>query len=198
MKVAVLFAGPWIPGSVDMTEYLRQLRRLGHESLMICMDRSEGPPGYTVVVGDHSSLHDPAFYQRLHLDAAIAFTWFTYPGIISAMKKAGVRVLARGDSDGLLSIRQSPAHYIRAQMSAAKGAINSLIAARHLVQRYFFKYRQEDQDRLDSLAAADISVLETADAARKRLAVPGTPGPVGSDSAAADRAAFCRRRISDL
>jgi glycosyltransferase involved in cell wall biosynthesis len=166
MKIAVLLAAPWIPGSVDMTEYLRQLHGMGHESLLICMDKSHGPPGFNVVAASHDSLQDPAFYRELQLDAVIAFTWFNYPGVVSAMKKAGVTVLTRGDSDGLLSIRQFTAHHIRVRMSAAKGAIARVIAAKHLAQRYLFQYKDEDQYRLESLAAADVSVLETTEAAR--------------------------------
>jgi glycosyltransferase involved in cell wall biosynthesis len=166
MKVAVLLAFPWVPTSVDLTEYFRQLRRQGHEPLIICLDRSEGPPGYTVVIASMDSLQDPAFYRNLHLDGVIAFTWFNFPGVISALKQAGVVVLARGDSDGQLSIRLFPAHHARVRMSAAKGFFSSIIAAKHLVQRYLFEHGKEDQYRIDSLKAADISVLETTEAAR--------------------------------
>jgi len=165
MKVAVLLAAPWIPGSVDMTEYLRVLRRMGHESVMICLDRSQGPAGFEVYAETRATLQDPAFYQHLKLDAAIAFTWFNNPRIVSAMKKAGVRVMNRGDSDGLLSIRDFPAHHIRVRLSGARGLVQTLTGVKHLLQRYFSEYRNEDRYRLDSLADTDVSVLETAAAA---------------------------------
>jgi glycosyltransferase involved in cell wall biosynthesis len=165
MKIALLLAAPWIPGSVDMTEYLRVLRRMGHDPVMICLDRSEGPAGFEVYAETRTVLQDPAFYLRLKLDAAIAFTWFNNPQIISAMKKAGMRTLIRGDSDGLLSIRDFPAHHIRVRMSGARGIMPRLTGVKHLLQRYLLEYRNEDQYRLDSLDQADVSVLETTAAA---------------------------------
>jgi glycosyltransferase involved in cell wall biosynthesis len=166
MKVAVLLAAPWIPGSVDMTEYLRMLRRMGHESLMICLDRSEGPAGFEVHAENRATLEDPAFYSRLKLDAVIAFTWFNNPLIVLAIKKAGAKVLIRGDSDGLLSIRDFPLHHTRVRLSGAQGLIERLTGCKHLLQRYLFDHAREDQYRLNSIADADVSVVETAAAAK--------------------------------
>ena len=42
MRIAVLLAAPWIPGSVDMTEYIRVLQKQGHDAMFICMNRAEG------------------------------------------------------------------------------------------------------------------------------------------------------------
>jgi glycosyltransferase involved in cell wall biosynthesis len=166
MKIAVVLAAPWIPGSVDMTRYLRHLQALGHESLMVCQDRSEGPAGYEVQAVDRQTMEDPAFYRRLKIDAAIAFTWFNNPAILSAMKHAGVRVLLRADSDGMISLRQFPAHHIRVRMSGEKDLFGRARASKHLLQRYLFDYKREDQDTLASLEHADVIVLETHQAAK--------------------------------
>ncbi len=165
MKIALVLAAPWVPGSVDMTEYLRQLERLGHEPVLICLDRAAGKTEYPVIAADRETLKSPGFYERLKLDAAIAFTWFNEPWMVAAMKKAGMTVLTRGDSDGLLSIRQFPAHHYRVRMSAAKTMGGTFTAAKHLLQRYLLQYKREDTDRLNSLAWSDLSVLETAQAA---------------------------------
>ena len=165
MKIAVVLAGEWIPGSVDMTRYLRQLQELGHESLMICQDRSEGPAGYDVQIADRRTMEDPAFYRRLKIDAAIAFTWFNNPTVLSALKQAGIRVLLRADSDGMISFRQFPTHHIRVRMSGERGVVGRARAAKHLLQRYLFNYKKEDSDTLASLEHADVTVLETQQAA---------------------------------
>ena len=161
MKVAVVLAAPWIPGSVDMTRYLHVLQQMGHEAIMICLDRSQGPAGFTVYAEARATLELSTFYESLLLDAAIAFTWFNNPGIVTALRQAGVRVLNRGDSDGLLSIRDFPAHHIRVRMSGVQSVVQHVTGWKHLLQRYWLKHRHEDQYRLDCLANADFSVLET-------------------------------------
>ena len=166
MKIAVLLAAPWIPGSVDMTEYLEQLRRLGHEPLMICRDFSNGPAGYRVESGDQQTLESPEFYKPLKLDGVIAFTWFNSSEIIRAIKQAGVNVLIRGDTDGLFSIRQFPAHHVRVRMSAAWGLVSKAAGIKHLLQRLCYQYRIEDLARLGSLEATDVAVVETHEAAK--------------------------------
>ena len=166
MKIAVLLAAPWIPGSVDMAEYLRQLNRLGHESMMICLDHSKGPAGFDVMTGDQHALEDPDFYLPLKLDAVIAFTWFNCADIITAIKHAGVNVLIRGDSDGLFSIHQFLAHHIRVRMSGTRGLMSRAAGIKHLLQRYLRSYQMEDFNRLGSLIATDVAVLETEEAAR--------------------------------
>src|ERR1700683_1664531 len=166
MKIAVLLAAPWVPGSVDMTEYLRVLTSLGHRSMMICLDRSFGPPGFEVEAVDQRTLEDGMFYRRIGVDAVIAFTWLKEHKIIDAMKSAGVRVLLRGDTDGQISVRHFPAPHFRVRMSATKGLWSRLGAIKHWTQRYLFDYRLEDRDRALCLAAADAIVLETAEAAQ--------------------------------
>jgi len=166
MKIAVLLKAPWVPGSVDMTEYLRVLQSMGHQSVMVCLDRSFGPPGFDVEAASQQTLEDPAFYRRLKLDACIAFTWLKDHKIIEAMKAAGVRVLLRGDTDGQISVRHFPAPHFRVRMSAARGVRQRLAAVKHWTQRYLFEYRLEDRDRVLALASADAIVLETAEAAQ--------------------------------
>jgi glycosyltransferase involved in cell wall biosynthesis len=166
MKIAVVLAGEWIPGSVDMTRYLHHLRDMGHESLMICQDRSEGPAEYETHAVDRATMEAPAFYRNLKLDAAIAFTWFNNPTVLAALKQAGVRVLLRADSDGMISFRQFPAHHIRVRMSGENSLLGRTRAAKHLLQRYLVNYKREDRDTLGSLQHADIVVLETQQAAR--------------------------------
>ncbi|MGD0137552.1 MAG: glycosyltransferase [Tepidisphaeraceae bacterium] len=167
MKIAVLLAGPWIPGSsVNMAEYVRVLRSLDHEAMLICLNRSEGRADFPIECVDYPTLEDPAFYRRLRLDAAIAFTWINSPGVIWAMKDAGMRVLLRGDSDGMISIRCFPRHYFRAWMSGTSGIIQRGRVIKHWLEHYFLTHGIEDGHRLSCIAGADVTVLETAEAAR--------------------------------
>jgi glycosyltransferase involved in cell wall biosynthesis len=165
MKIAVVLAGEWIPGSVDMTEYLKQLNALGHESLMICCDKSEGPADYETHAVDRPTMQDPGFYRNLKIDAAIAFTWFTHPLILTALKQAGVRTLLRADSDGMISFRQFPAHHIRVRMAGEHDIRGRVRAAKHLLQRYLVGYKEEDRCTLGSIEQSDLVVLETQQAA---------------------------------
>jgi glycosyltransferase involved in cell wall biosynthesis len=165
MKIAVLLAAPWIPGSVDMTEYLRGLDALGHEATMICLDRSEGPPGYRVAAADRATLESPAFFEKLGLDGAIAFTWLDSDKIIKAMRSAGMRVLLRGDSDGMISVRHFPSHHLRVRLAATRGFVEKARGVKHWLHRYAIESRFEDRGRERCLAAADAIVLETEEAA---------------------------------
>jgi glycosyltransferase involved in cell wall biosynthesis len=165
MKVAVLLAAPWIPGSVDMTEYLCGLEALGHEATMICLDRSEGPAGYRVVAAGQEALESSAFYEELGLDGVIAFTWLNNDNITRAMRSAGMRVLLRGDTDGMISVRHFPSHHLRARLSVARGLIEKAAGAKHWVERYAIQSRAEDRARERCLAAADVIVVETEEAA---------------------------------
>jgi glycosyltransferase involved in cell wall biosynthesis len=167
MKIAVLLAGPWIPGSsVNMTEYIRVLGSLDHEAMLICQDRSDGRADFPIECVDSRTLHDASFYRRLRLDAAIAFTWINSPGIIWAMKDAGMRVLLRGDSDGMISIRCFPKHYFRVWMSGTRGIIQRGRVLKHWLEHYFLTHGTEDGYRLSCIAGADVTVLETAEAVR--------------------------------
>jgi glycosyltransferase involved in cell wall biosynthesis len=166
LRIAVLLAAPWIPGSVDMTEYIRVLRQQGHDALLICLDRAEGRGDFPVEAADRATLESAAFYRQLRLDAAIAFTWISSPRIVSAMKDAAVRVLLRGDSDGMISVRRFPRQALRVRMSAAKGILDRARAFKHWTRRYMIDWRAEDRDRLVCIEAADVTVLETAEAAR--------------------------------
>lgn len=161
MRAAVLLAAPWVPGSVDMTEYIRLLEEQGHEAVFICLDRAEGKGDFQIEPADRATLETAAFYRNLRLDAAIVFTWLRYPKIIQAMKDANMRVLLRGDSDGMFSIRRFPRHHLRVRMSAARGMLDRGRAAKHLAERFMIHHRGEDREHLDCLAAADVAVLET-------------------------------------
>jgi glycosyltransferase involved in cell wall biosynthesis len=167
MRIAVVLAGPWIPGSsVNMTEYVRVLQSLDHEAMLICMNRSEGRADFPIECVDFRTLVDPSFYRRLRLDAAIAFTWINSPGIIWAMKDAGMRVLLRGDSDGMISIRCFPRHYFRVWMTGTRGILQRGRVLKHWLEHYFLTHGVEDGNRLSCIAGADVTVVETAEAAR--------------------------------
>ena len=166
MKIAVLLAAPWIPGSVDMTEYIRILRHLGHDATLVCLDRAHGQGDFPIQAASRAMLESASFYRNLQLDAAIAFTWIASPHIVSAMKDAGLRVLLRGDSDGMISVRRFPRQALRVRMSATRGFVDRARAIKHWAQRYLIDYQIEDRDRLSCIDAADVTVLETAEAAR--------------------------------
>jgi glycosyltransferase involved in cell wall biosynthesis len=55
-----------------------------------------------------SELGDPGYWAERGLDAAIATTFIDYGGPVAALRAAGVRAIAKGDTDGLLAPRAFP------------------------------------------------------------------------------------------
>ena len=111
-------------------------------------------------------LERSAFWRGLRLDIVIVFTWLRQLPILQALNKAGVYVVAKGDSDGLGSVPVFPAHHFHLMMQGPKTPWERAKSLRHWLRRR--QDKEADREVISCLNIADKTAVET-DTAKSRL-----------------------------
>ncbi|MDZ4200158.1 MAG: glycosyltransferase [Kiritimatiellia bacterium] len=91
------------------------LRRLGVDSRVVLLSGSEVQTHPDVLRASMEEMQDVGFWKKLNLDGVVLYAWLLpeYRGIVSAIRNAGVRVIARADSTGLYDPRTDWVEYLR-------------------------------------------------------------------------------------
>jgi glycosyltransferase involved in cell wall biosynthesis len=134
----------------------------GHEAILVCAAGSEQPPGAPLIIARTAEFDSSAFWMRLKLDVAIVFTWMTnFLGTVSALKRAGIFVVSKGDTDGLLGARVHPRETFVRTVYSQRATLGRARGAWHWAKKYAALYKQEDFRLLTNLATADATIVET-------------------------------------
>ena len=91
------------------------LRRLGVESRVVLLAGAEVQAHPDVLRASAAEMQDSGFWKDRNLDGVVLYAWLLpeYRGIVSAIRKAGIRVIARADSTGLYDPRVDLRAYLR-------------------------------------------------------------------------------------
>jgi glycosyltransferase involved in cell wall biosynthesis len=140
--------------------FVEGLRTVGVEALTICPAGMEAGYPYPVrTFQSEQELLAPEFWTTLDCTGALIINWHRMTGILRAMRAAGMRVLAVGESDGQMSPRHHPWATLRFMTALQPTLRNRLGAAKHWGQRFLFRAATEHQALAANVAAADVFTL---------------------------------------
>lgn len=165
-KVAVVFATRWWRvTSIDFGGYCDALARLGHSPTLVCCGNDHPDAGFPVVEADVTNMEKEEFWRNLKLEAVIFFNWLRSPRIVEAMKRAGLFVISRGDTDGHASARVFP----KAAWLALAATSDSLLVRLRKIRYWIHQCRTlsatQDRDLMEGIERADTVVVECDEAA---------------------------------
>jgi glycosyltransferase involved in cell wall biosynthesis len=158
-KIALVWNAP--SKLIDITTrfepYVEGLRSIGIEAITVCPAGMEiGYPYCTVVFNDYRELTFPDFWQNLSCNNAFIITWHRMTDILLAMREAGMRAIAIGDSDGLVSIRAHPWDTLRYKISEQKNYRHKIGAAKLWLSNWLFRGVAHDLELIAATEAAHI------------------------------------------
>jgi glycosyltransferase involved in cell wall biosynthesis len=140
--------------------YVEGLRELGADALTVCPAGTEvGYPYPVRCFDDDREPASPEFWRGLGCDAGAVITWHRMTDVLTAMKAAGMSVLAIGDSDGQMSPWFHPWATFRFATYLQPTVRGKLGAARHWARRALFRAGEEHRLLLENTAAADVLTL---------------------------------------
>lgn len=159
MKVALVWNAP--SKLIDITTrfepYVEGLRAIGIEAITVCPAGMKiGYPYSTVVFNDYRQLTFPDFWRNLGCSNAFIITWHRMTDILLAMREAGMRAIAIGDSDGLVSLRAHPWDTLRYKISEQKNYRNKIGAAKLWLSNWLFRGAAHDFELIAATEAAHI------------------------------------------
>ena len=166
MKIAIIVPGIWYSHnpskfSVNLSLYIEAFENAGHQPVLICGEGSEYQVNYPVLAVPLAQLQQAAFWRELNLDAALALTWMRHEVMLKALHDAGVAVVAKGDNDGMLSVRLFPRHHYQMMMSTATTVPEKVRTLKHWLKRYLVSSTKIDADVILSIAASTWASVET-------------------------------------
>ncbi len=166
MKIAIVVPAKWYSDSptkfsINLDLYIQAIQDLGHEPLLVCYKGSEYKADYSVLTATQKELEQKNFWVGLNLDIVLAFTWMRHSAMLLALKEAGVFIVAKGDNDGMLSVRIFPAHHYLIMMGTGIKPLNKVRTYIHWLRRYFWLSQSHDKEIINSIVLADKSSIET-------------------------------------
>jgi glycosyltransferase involved in cell wall biosynthesis len=170
-RLAVVFPLPLEPVHMlkDVGLIPEGLHRRGWDVEMHCTDAALRHWSFPVHAASLSELADPAHWAGRGLDAAIAVTFMTHGSVLRALRSAGMRVVGKGDTDGLLSPRLETRETLRETLWHRGGPAWRARALANWLARAGPLHRSQVRSVEDAVGNADAFVLET-DPARRRVA----------------------------
>jgi glycosyltransferase involved in cell wall biosynthesis len=171
MRIAVVLPVPWLPAHFtgDPRWLIDGILKSGHDGILVCATGSKEPPGVPLVIARNIEFESAAFWMRLRPDMAIVFTWMTnFLGTLSALRRAGVFVVSKGDTDGLLGVRVRPRETFVRTVYSQRTTFERARGVWHWAKKYAVLYKDEDSRLLANLATADATLVESR-AARDNL-----------------------------
>lgn len=161
MRIGIFLPKAFRPYSIDFDGYALEMAATGHEPVIIC-PRNEHPdfPLPVEIYGDGDASRTE-FWMRLKLDRVITMTWFRHADIYHAIRAAGIRIINRVDSDGLVSTRVFPGSTWLRLVDPFRGPVDFLRRFRHFLNWYFIHSKAHDADIIGILELSDRVVVET-------------------------------------
>lgn len=159
MRIALVWNAPFklIDITTRFEPYVEGLRAIGIEAITVCPAGMEiGYPYSTVVFNDYRELTCQNFWRNLGCNNAFIITWHRMTDILLAMREAGMRVIAIGDSDGLVSLRAHPWNTLRYKISEQKNYRHKIGAAKLWLSNWLFRGAAHDIDLIAATEAAHI------------------------------------------
>lgn len=110
LRVGILFPGPCgnEQQHKDLFQIGRGITQLGGSATIFCyQDLTTGADLLVREITDREAV-SASFWARAELDFLIVYTWLGQVPVVVAAREAGLPVVAKADSDGLLSARHHP------------------------------------------------------------------------------------------
>ena len=163
LNIAIVIPGRWNSDAytIDFRLVAEGLAFLGHHVRFVCLKGSKHDTRFAVETVDYAQLADPGYWRTMGLDLALVQTWCVHGNVVRAIKQAGIDVIAKGDSDGILSIRSHPGLTFHKMVRLLTTPSGKARAAWHWTKRYFVLYREEYRELLDLLETCDAFIFET-------------------------------------
>jgi glycosyltransferase involved in cell wall biosynthesis len=166
-KIAVALTTRWWPWtSIDFGGYCGALAGLGYSPVLVCHGNDRPAPGFPIVEASSSEMEQPDFWRGLGLDAVIFFNWLHAPGVVGAMKQAGLFVISRGDTDGHMSGRVFPKAAWLALEASDDRMLVRLRKAKYVAERYLKISATEDKALIETVDRTDAVAIECEEAAK--------------------------------
>jgi hypothetical protein len=163
-KVAVV----WVEGSrlVDLSVrhelYVRGFQSLGHEVLTVCRAEAAEEYAYPTIPFGTEGVTSADFWKQCGFDVAVMITWHRFPGILAAMRSAGTRTIAIGDSDGQVSERVFPCEALsKLTATQPKWHLKARAVKAWAVRVACGRAGAADQVVVDSTRQSDVVVIGT-------------------------------------
>lgn len=147
--------------SIDFDGYATEIQKSGNEPIVICTGNEHPEFSYPVKVYMDGEASRPEFWKHLELDRVMMMTWFQHAEIYQAARAAGIRIINRADSDGLVSARVFPGSAWMRFVHPYRGSLDFLRRFRHFLNWYFFHSKAHDAGVIEILQLSDRVVVET-------------------------------------
>jgi len=166
MRVGIHLPLPLRAYSIDFPGFARELIHLGHDPVMICRPGGDGEFPGDVAVASETDEASPDFWRPFSLDRVFSYNWFQDVRALQAARSAGITVITRADSDGLVSSRVFPAAAWLRLVDPARGVIDAARRVPHFARWVLFHWRKHDARVLGAIDASDYVAVETEAAKR--------------------------------
>ena len=181
MRIALIWNFHYIfsQATAPYAEYHGGFAQLGHEVLPFFRPGTEDGYPFPVDIFDGELIiEDPAFWASTGCDIGVLFTFHQMTNVIRAMRIAGLRVLAIGDSDTQISPRLHPWETFRYMTYLQPSWRGKLGATKHWLQRFLYRAGAEHRALSENTAAAEVFSLAgqgAVDEFRRTLSRIGSP-----------------------
>lgn len=169
MRIGIVLSARWWRFSLNLEELGLAIAALGHEVVLVCQGDDAGDCRIPLVVATPDEQSDEAFWKRCALDVAVCFINLREPEIASALRRAGVFVILRADSDGQLSPRVFPYAAFLRLVTPAVGPWDAIKRFRHWVNCFYRHYREADNRILETFQHSDAVAIESVSAFQNLL-----------------------------
>jgi glycosyltransferase involved in cell wall biosynthesis len=162
MRIALVWNAPFVHPSLTTAyaDYVSGLAALGCEFQAFCQAGTETAFPFPVEVFDgEATISCAAFWAGRGLDVGILITWHRMAGVLQAMRAAGMRTVAIGDSDGQVSLRYHPWPTFRYRTYLQPTWRLKLGAAKFWLSEHLFRGRTHDEILIAATEAADVFAL---------------------------------------
>ena len=102
------------------------------------------------------AISKPEYWSAAGFDGALMFTWHRMKNVFLAMRSVGMRAIAIGDSDGLVSLRAHPWDTLRYKISEQKNYRHKIGAAKLWLSNWLFRGLAHDLELIAATEAAHI------------------------------------------
>ena len=102
------------------------------------------------------AISKPEYWSAAGFDGALMFTWHRMKNVFLAMRSVGMRAIAIGDSDGLVSLRAHPWDTLRYKISEQKNYRHKIGAAKLWLSNWLFRGLAHDIELIAATEAAHI------------------------------------------
>ena len=163
MTVAIVIPMSWDEGwlTMDPTLLVEGFVAQDEEAVIYCEPGSSYNTDAPVVELTKDQMRSSRTWVTLGVELALVFTWMTnYNDVLRALRTAGVFVISKGDTDGLLVPRVHPGATLQRMMLAPVGSLGKARNAWFWAKRWTYIYRRELELIVENIETADVTAVE--------------------------------------